>query len=374
MNPRTIASLLARAAAELEHHVDAAGGALSRRLGREPGPIGIVPYRSYGTPRRVHVTGRVLALGAGAVHDGSSTWRNLRDTLRRLESDEVPFARVEVHCAGVRRELLANEEGYYADWLDLETPLAGGWHPYTATLRGPLGAGEEPRTVEGRVLVAPSTARLGIISDIDDTIIRMQVDDLVALVRTTLLTHARTRTPFAGVAPFLRALHAGREGHEANPLFFVSSSPWNLYDLLEEFLALHAIPPGPLLLRDYGLARAGSLDLGHASHKLVAIRRILDAHPHLPFVLLGDTSQEDPEIYLEVVREYPGRVLACWIRDVTRTHARRVSVAERVAEAKSLGSAMSAVEDTLVAARDAAQRGLIDEAAVQEVEQAVRVP
>ena len=40
-------------------------------------------------------------------------------------------------------------------------------------------------------------------------------------------------------------------------------------------------------------------------------------YPALPFVLLGDSGQHDPEIYSEVVRENPGRILAIYIRDVS---------------------------------------------------------
>ena len=54
--------------------------------------------------------------------------------------------------------------------------------------------------------------------------------------RTTFLNNARTRLPFAGVAEFYRSLQLGRNGKRNNPFFYVSSSPWNLYDLLKDFL------------------------------------------------------------------------------------------------------------------------------------------
>jgi phosphatidate phosphatase APP1 len=36
----------------------------------------------------------------------------------------------------------------------------------------------------------------------------------------------------------------------------------------------------------------------------------------LRFVLLGDSGEKDPEIYADVVREHPGRILAVYIREV----------------------------------------------------------
>ena len=54
--------------------------------------------------------------------------------------------------------------------------------------------------------------------------------------------NAHSRKPFAGVAALYRALYralqAGATGDEGNPVFYVSSSPWNLHAMLREFLAV----------------------------------------------------------------------------------------------------------------------------------------
>ena len=55
---------------------------------------------------------------------------------------------------------------------------------------------------------------------------------------------------------------------------------------------------------------------GHRGHKLKEIKQILLAYPTLNFVLVGDSGQEDPDIYREVVKQFPGRILAIYIRDV----------------------------------------------------------
>ena len=96
----------------------------------------------------------------------------------------------------------------------------------------------------------------------------------------------------------------------------MSSSPWNLYDLLVDFLDLNGIPAGPLMLRDFGLRYEPTAGSGHLGHKLKEMRQILQAYPQLQFILIGDSGQEDPEIYREVVKEFPGRILAIYIRDV----------------------------------------------------------
>ena len=142
-----------------------------------------------------------------------------------------------------------------------------------------------------------------------------------------MLGNARTRLPFPGVAGFYRALRDGATGDENNPIFYVSSSPWNLYDVISEFMDLQEIPRGPILLRDWDYQpRIALVAIRHFDHKGVAIRNIMQMYPELPFILIGDTSQHDPEIYRQFVEEFPGRIPAIYIRDVTQNAERSAAV------------------------------------------------
>ena len=49
------------------------------------------------------------------------------------------------------------------------------------------------------------------------------------------------RIAFKGIGAFYRALELGGGAEVVNPIFYVSSSPWNLYDLLERFIELDGI-------------------------------------------------------------------------------------------------------------------------------------
>nr|WP_274387470.1 App1 family protein [Salsipaludibacter albus] len=135
------------------------------------------------------------------------------------------------------------------------------------------------------------------------------------MVRVTATGSAVTRTPFPGVAGLYRALETGTGGPR-RPFFYVSSSPWNLYGFLTGFLRHRDIPLGPLLLRDLGIDETKFVKSSHGDHKLVRIREVLELHPTMPVVLVGDSGQHDPQIYAQVVAEHPGRVRAVWIREV----------------------------------------------------------
>jgi phosphatidate phosphatase APP1 len=91
---------------------------------------------------------------------------------------------------------------------------------------------------------------------------------------------------------------------------------------------------------------------------LGVIRRLLSTYEDLSFVLIGDSGEEDPEIYLQAVREHPGRIIAVYIRDVTSVE-RDAEVRTIAAEVRKLGTEMVAVPDTASAAEHAASIGLV---------------
>ena len=338
-----------------------------RLLDRDP--YMIAGYASYGGSQRVLVRGRVMENeGVTPAGERDSIWRNLVNSYRRIEADPLAFAVVRATVAGATVEITADDEGFFSQWVELPAPVTApdGWVPIDFELASPADGGT-PVSAKSAALLAPPSARFITISDMDDTVLQSHVTSLVQAFRTVLLGNARTRLPFPGVAAFYRALHAGLHGNEQNPIFYVSSSPWNLYDLLIDFLDHQGIPEGPLTLRDWDLDRS-ALGSGHLHRfKDGVIREIMAAYPHLPVILIGDSSQQDPEIYRDVVREFPERVLAIYIRDVKRTAERRAAIASLIAEVSAAKSVLILAEDTMAAARDAAERGYIDANVLPEI-------
>ncbi len=86
----------------------------------------------------------------------------------------------------------------------------------------------------------------------------------------------------------------------------------------------------------------------------------------LPFILIGDSGQRDPEIYAEIVREHPGRVLAIYLRNVSDA-ARREGIEALAQEVVAAGSTLLLAVDTHAMAVHAAERGFIPSSAVAAV-------
>lgn len=338
-------------------------------------PILLIPYRGFGTKEQVFLQGRVLVdQRIQTAHDDDTLWENLHTMYLRFASREVADVQVQVDLQDQTWTTTSDREGYFQLVLTLARPLpiTQAWHKVPLTLPDvqlPTQAG--PVTAMGQVMTPTVLSTFGVISDIDDTIVATQATNLLKMARIVFLNNARTRLPFAGVAAFYRALQRGRSGGEQNPVFYVSSSPWNLYDLLVDFLAIHEIPAGPLFLQDYGIDKHKFITVSHRTHKLAAFQRILHTYPMLPFILIGDSGQEDPEIYAEVVKTYPGRIQAIYIRDVS-TAARDATVQKLIAEANKHQVEMLLVPDTLAAAHHAVQRGFIQAAALSSIGQEQR--
>ncbi len=335
---------------------------------RRDRPFDIVPYLSYGSASRVYLKGRVTEdKSLAVVTPDTPRWRNFVNTYKRFVNDKVPNARLEIDFAGLKHEVTTDVKGYYETWLEPPPDFTPqDWQEVTLTLLEPRREGMEPAVATGSVLFPSQSAQFGVISDMDDTVIQTDVTKWLRVVGTVLFGNAYTRLPFKGVAAFYTALQQGtRGGH--NPLFYVSSSPWNLYDLILRLLRIEGIPLGPIMLRNW---RGGGGELfpsEHGSFKKGEVQRILETYSDLAFILIGDSGEQDPEIYSDIVASYPGRILAVYIRNVSENETRATSIRTLAENVQTHGSKLVLADDTLAAAKHAATEGWILESALPKI-------
>lgn len=354
-------------ATDIENNFDLLSQALRKHL-RHQKELQIVTFRSYGTTTRLYVKGRVLKdKKIRKSSEGDSVWNNLINMYKRFETDEVAGADIEISFHNKVYVTTTDHEGYFVLNIHTDEPIISEqmWYEVGIRLKSSPYAFNEGITSIAHVLVPPADAEYGIISDIDDTIVKTTATSLISMARNTFFHSAHSRLPFAGVSEFYSALQKGRNGKRNNPFFYVSSSPWNLYDLLIDFLDINDIPEGPLLLRDFGLDKEKKSG-DHMGHKLFEIENILKTYPALQFVLVGDSGQEDPKIYQEVVRRFPGRILAIYIRDVQLKDREKIAI--EVAREMAVDKVeMVIVDNTVEAAKHAADRGLIFTEEIEKV-------
>ena len=329
----------------------------------------VIVYRGYGTPGCLRVRGRVLDDKGATYDDGPrSVWQNITNTFRRIETDEIPGARVRLHVQDQQYELETDNDGFFETDVtpNRSLPDDRAWHDVEVELLSPSAEDQGPVRSTGHIIVPRASAEFGIISDLDDTLIHTGATNPLRQVRTTLLNSPHTRLPFEGVAAFYRALQRGPDNRGVNPIFYVSSSPWNFYDLFETFMEAHDVPAGPIFLKDFGFTKDKFFKSGHQEHKLSRIRLLLETYPELPFVLIGDSGQQDPETYRQVALEAPERIRAIYIRDVTPPERDR-EVNALAEDVEAQGTDVVLAQHTVAAAEHAHRCGLITEDALEEV-------
>jgi phosphatidate phosphatase APP1 len=341
-----------------------------RRLrGRLAEPrLEIQPFRGYGSRGEVFLMGRVHRGPAAA--DAPETGGPVRRLIRMLPGLLQPGAAgapVTARFHGAERRVRSDRHGFFQIHLRPGRPPSGDrqWHAVALHLESGAAASAP---VRGDVYVPPESARYVVISDIDDTVMKTGVANKLKMFWRLFAETAHARVAFPGVAALYRAFHGGRTGNQLNPLLYVSRGPWTLYEALGLFFNLHGIPVGPILfLRDWGLRLNRPIPRRSSGHKPALIRRMMTLYRELPFILVGDSGQRDPEIYARVVRDFPGRVRAIYIRDVGTGDGRSEAIARLAREVAEDGSVLVLAADSLAMGRHAAEAGLIPDAAPAEI-------
>ena len=343
------------------------------RLKQRTGLLGqprILPFRGFGNDKVAILRGLVLEdKGQQLVHDSANRWQNASALFKRYISSETPRVQIRAHFQGQHKTVQTDSEGYfYLSFHVSNLPnVTEPWDSVRLELLDKVTYNQGPVKANGEILLSGSDNDMGVISDVDDTILVSKATNAYRKLRLMLFHNAQTRLPFEGVAAFYRALHRGYHQERFTPIFYVSSSSWKLYDLLSEFCHVQSIPKGPMLLRDSRLDRFKFTASLHEGHKLAQVKTIMQMYPQKSFILIGDSGQKDPEIYQEVVRNYPDRVKAIYIRDVCRPH-RHEEIAAIARDLKSSdGIEMLLVKNTVEAAEHAASHCWIEPETLPEI-------
>lgn len=289
-------------------------------------PLEIQCYKGFGNQERFFIKGRVLENENLSKTETDSKLKILWNNFKRIESDEIPEAELKLILDSYAYEMTTDDEGYFeleASWIkennsdSIETGNIQLLNPKVQNL-------ELWNSVE---IFKPSPrAAFGVISDMDDTVLQTHMTStmMLKMLYVSFLKGAHARLPMEGMVELLNKLSRGKKDSAKNPIFYVSNSPWNLYDVLSDFLKLQKLPSGPLLLRDFGVEMLFKRK-SKVPHKLATIRRILQFYPNLPFICLGDTASNDADFYLDLSKEFDGQIKAIIIRETkVNSNSRRI--------------------------------------------------
>jgi len=267
-------------------------------------------YTGYGTGAGFLVEGRVAEKRAATPKTTNDNWfTNLWRTLRRFSNEEIHDFPLQIALGGQTWPVITDSEGYFR--LDVtNAKLPAGWHAVSAT------ASDGTATVQGEALIVSEANGIGVISDIDDTLLVSDVNHKATLMANTFLKNALQRVAVPGAAHFIRDVVARNPAPDTAPVIYLSASPRQLYGNITDFLVHNDFPRGVLIAKRVTEDKTSDPLFDQFAYKTAKIADIFRRLPNTKFVLMGDDGEKDPEIYHDVIQRFPSRVSAVYIRKV----------------------------------------------------------
>lgn len=273
-----------------------------------------ISYTGYGNSTFVRVLGRVVMgrrVEAEAEVDRATTMEELARAVfnqrgwRSYITAPVGYIAVRIRIGGREYRTRTDRSGYI-DLVVRGHGLAAGWHEVEVLTTAAL-----PTTA--RVMIVDGGARLGVVSDIDDTVMVTSIPRPLIAAWHTFVRHVRARQLVPGMAQMYQDLLAD---HPGAPMFYLSTGAWNIMPALDHVLRRGNYPSGPMLMTDWGPTNTGWFRSGQ-EHKRAALRRLHAEFPDIRWVLIGDDGQHDPMIYREFAAEFPDHVAVIAIRELS---------------------------------------------------------
>lgn len=277
-------------------------------------------YRSFGSEGLIHVRGRVMEPEpAPPANADDSALTNFFRNLDQLSVDEKAGVKVDVTLEGKTVRLVSDAEGMLLTSTELFGRLTPGTHTLSARLVG--GQNYWAEEAQSLVMVHPANdSSLGYVSDIDDTIKISEVTNKLSAVRRLLFTNGLTAEAVPGTAALYQVLEA-HDGKTDGDFHYLSGSPLNLAGAIYQFLDTQGFPQGSVDLKKWGFKAGDDNPLEQTDYKQTKLRVLLKTFPQRMFICFGDSGEKDPEIYRQISQEFPGRIKAIFINNVTGAKA-----------------------------------------------------
>lgn len=269
------------------------------------------PFHGYGSPTQIRVLAKVLYASPGApadfhdqpVHDMRTMavrgWRN-------FASQVAPYRTVHIRIGEQQFSVRADRTGIVDVQLDVD--LEPGRHEALLwTVPG--------NEVSADITVFAPDATVGLVSDIDDTVMVTWLPRPLLAFWNAFVVHQSSRQVVPGMPMLYQRL--ARQFPEM-PVLYLSTGAWNVFPVLKRFLYKNGYPDGPLLLTDWGPTNTGFFRSGR-EHKERALRQLAETFPEHRWLLVGDDGQHDPSTYADFAAERPELVEAVVIRQLTES-------------------------------------------------------
>ncbi len=265
-------------------------------------------HTCYGTPSKLIVEGRLYEERQHRQKSKSDSWfDNIKHSLAYLFSDEKKESKIELLINGKIYIRESDDEGYFSFETSTLTQTFSSNQPVEIRLK------DTNITKRCQALIIDTNIpQIGIISDFDDTVVISHVTNKLKLAYTLLLKNYKQRKVVAGMKERFHTLLDNTK----NPiLFFVTGSPKQLQEPIEQFLDLHHFPRRIVITKKIHGNYADAL-FDQLEYKYEKIKDLILLYPNITWIFFGDSGEKDAAVYAKIAEEYPSKVKDIYIRDV----------------------------------------------------------
>jgi phosphatidate phosphatase APP1 len=258
----------------------------------------------------VVIAGRALEKHTFQKETEKDNWfQNLWRKAKRFNNREIKKEPVTAVIGEKTYVVTGDKEGYFNFDIQTKKALRPGYQKIKLQLPG------NPSFSQCNAAIFGNKKYVGIISDVDDTVIVSHVTKKMKLLANTFFKNYKQRKAVPGMAERFRKILGQNPSHAPSALFFLSGSPNQLSAGIEKFLAYHHFPKHILLTKKiHGKASVSLFEQFH--YKTKKIETLIKMYPKMKWVLFGDSGENDKEVYAYIRKKYPDKVKDIFIRDV----------------------------------------------------------
>ncbi|MBS0000696.1 MAG: DUF2183 domain-containing protein [Cyclobacteriaceae bacterium] len=279
----------------------------------------ILPLIGLQNKNKFWLEGHIVKINQKLLHikDQEKYWRNIFRVINSYMPGSIERRILEIHFNSQVFRVITNRFGL----MRIKIPLENGNMIRQEDLKFYLLKKNEKLRIElpgsfMQCFYSKEHPSRGVISDIDDTILVTHTRNAVKKIHTLLVKNAYKRKAVKEMRDFYRAF-----ADQGYSFFYVSNSEANLFPMIRLFLEHQNLPLGPVFLKSFKKWEnlfERKKKITAEIHKREKIALLLEVFPDMKFILIGDDSRQDPEIYSFFARNFPERIQEIYIRNVMK--------------------------------------------------------
>jgi len=267
-------------------------------------------YNAYGNEHQLFVHGRTLIKDKeNNVSKEDSGYTNIWNAIDFFHSDEIKNKKVFLTIDKKRYETKGDDEGYFDFNITTPNRLSMGYKNIDLQIE------ENPNIYHVNATIITSQKMLGIISDIDDTVVVSDVTNKTELLLNIFWKNYKQREVISSMVERFEKILLDNPPFEPSRLFFISGSPQHLFVSIENFLEYNHFPKHVMILKQIHGENSDAL-FDQMAYKTEKIEELIALYPNMQWIMFGDSGEKDHEVYKSIKEKYPTKVKGYYIRNV----------------------------------------------------------